>query len=83
MKYNNELDKYAQAHKLHICNELFSNNGSNYKDFLDEGVVYNHVVVKIASKTIIEAYCKSIIKDDELLMMIKEEVRELKLKSIL
>ena len=83
MKYNNELDKYAKAHKLYICNELFSNKGDRYKDFLDKGVVYNHVVVKIGSKTIIEVYCKSIIKDDELLMMIKEEIRELKLKSIL
>jgi hypothetical protein len=83
MKYNNELDKYARAHKLHICNELFSNKGDRYKNFLDEGVVYNYVVVKKDSKIIIEAYSKSIINDDELLIMIKEEMRDIKLKSIL
>jgi hypothetical protein len=83
MKYNNELEKYAKAHKLWISNEFFTNNGTRYKDFLDKDIVYNGVVVKSGHKTIIEAYSKSIIKDDELLMMIKEEMRELKLISIL
>jgi hypothetical protein len=83
IKYNNELEKYAKKHKLWISNELFRNNGTLYKHFLDKDEVYNGVVVKNGSKIIIETYCKSIIKDDELLMMIKEEMRELKLRSIL
>jgi len=83
IKYNNELDKYAKKHKLWISNEFFTNNGTRYKDFLDKGAVYNGIVVKSGHTTIIEAYSKSIIKDDELLMKIKEEMRELKLRSIL
>jgi hypothetical protein len=85
---DSELDKYAKKHKLYIVNHSFKNEKYNhdYKDFLDDGVDYNGVLVKQGDKKIIEAYTKQqngLIKDSSLLMMIKEEIRDIKLKSIL
>jgi hypothetical protein len=78
-----ELDKFARKHNLYINNEFFMNIGEYYKDFLDKDMIYNHILVKSGSDTIIEIYSKEVIKDEELLIMIKKELRQIKLKSII
>lgn len=93
MKYNNELDKYAKAHKLYISNELksvdpeyiFKHNASIRSFLKNQGLigaystVVNHVIVKWKDETILEVVTKGVIDDDDLLKMIKREINLIKL----
>ena len=77
IKYGSEMDKYCKLHNLYIDERLESRNtsGRNCNIVLK-------ITVKYKNEVIIDIESKSILKEEELLTMIKEKIREIKLNQI-
>lgn len=77
IKYGSEMDNYCKIHKLHIDERLESRNISGRN-----GNIIIKITVKYKDKVIIDIESKSILKEGELLAMIKQKIREIKLNQI-
>lgn len=77
IKYGSEMDNYCKIHNLYIDERLESRNTSGRN-----GNIVVKTTVKYKHKVIIDIETKSIIKEDELLSMIKGKIREIKINQI-
>lgn len=77
IKYGDEMDNYCKIHNLYIDERLESRNTSGRN-----GNIVIKTTVKYKDKVIIDIESKSIIKEEELLTMIKEKIREIKLNQL-
>lgn len=87
MKYDNDLDKFANHHNLYISQSFLTNSGRYLREDLPKDKVYVETIVKSGSEVIYLSYTEYNYSDDQLLQIIRgifnQKERENKLNQLL